>query len=184
MRPSDMLAAQREGRRDKSPNFWVWQTLTWPPTNDSGGHLTGHQKSQCRHLIYLAEAAGSRNPSLQNVLDTDHPQMAQCLSNHQAQTAPAISDIQGLHPPNTELRCSTVLILKALLHLPLPSEPRLYIELPSSDSKTFPHSAFNLWFHFSQTAGTLEIRSSYWETDFRAEKKGMTLGCNKEEYIC
>lgn len=114
--------------------------------------------------------------------------MTQCLSNHQAQTAPAISDIQGLHPPNTELRCFTVLILKALLHLPLPSEPRLCIELPSSDSKTFPHSAFNLWFHFSQTAGTLEIRSSYWETDFRAEKKGMTLGCNKEElnaeHIC
>lgn len=114
--------------------------------------------------------------------------MAQCLSNHQAQTAPAISDIQGLHLPNKKLRCSTVLILKALPHRPLPSEPRLYIELPSSDSKTFPRSAFTLWFHFSQTAGTLEIRSSYWETALTAKKKGMTLGCNKEElnteYIC
>lgn len=76
------------------------------------------------------------------------------------------------------------LTLKALSHFPFLqiSEPRLYTGLASLfDSKTFPHSAFNLWFHFSQTAGTLEIRSYYRETDLTAEKKDITLGCNKEE---
>lgn len=81
------------------------------------------------------------------------------------------------------------LTLKALSHFPFLqiSEPRLYTGLASLfDSKTFPHSAFNLWFHFSQTGGTLEIRSYYRETDLTAEKKDITLGCNKElnaEYL-